>query len=91
MGDIIFLLHRTLQFKTISVTAWNFLHLVKLWRSRVGPNIQHVDPGGDERRQDQAVPLLGGVIEAAATGIPARVVQLVTEVWHRQTVDDLQG
>lgn len=76
---------------TISVIAWKCLHLVVPWSSRIGPDVHHVDPGGDERWQDQAVPLLGGVVEAAAAGVPARMVQLVTEVRHRQPVDDLQG
>lgn len=49
-------------------------YLLDLRRSGVRPHVHHVDPGGDERREDQAVPFLGGVAKAAAAGVPARVV-----------------
>lgn len=52
-------------------------------------HVHHVDPGGNERRQNQSVSLLGGVTEAATAGVPAGVVQLVPEVGHRQPVDHL--
>lgn len=67
------------------------LYLVDLRRSGIGPDINHIDSGGDERRQNQTVSFLGGVTEAAAAGVPAGVMQLITKVWHRQPVDDLQG
>lgn len=60
------------------------------WSSGLRPNVDDVDPGGDEGRQDQAVPGLGQVSEAAAAGVPARVVQLIIQVGHGQTVDHLQ-
>lgn len=67
------------------------LYLVDLWRSRIGSDVEHVDSGGDQRRQNQTVPFLGGITEAAAAGVPTGVMQLVTKVWHRQPVDDLRG
>lgn len=66
------------------------LYLVDLRCSGIRPHIDHVDPGGDERRQNQAVSFLGGVTEAAAAGVPARVMELIVKVRHRQPVDDLQ-
>lgn len=65
-------------------------YLKKPGSSRVGSYIHHVDAGGDQAGEDQAVPLLGGVPEAAAAGVPAGVVQLVPQVGHRQAVDHLQ-
>ncbi len=62
-----------------------------LRRSGIRPDVDHVDSGGDERRQNQTVPFLGGVVEAAAAGVPAGVMQLVPKVRHRQPVDDLRG
>lgn len=61
------------------------------WFSGVRPDVDHIDSGGDERRQNQAVSFLGGIAEAATAGVPARVMQLVTKVRHRQPVDDLRG
>lgn len=59
--------------------------------SRVGSHVHHVDAGGDQAGEDQAVPLLGGVPKAAAAGVPARVVQLIPQVGHGQAVDHLQS
>lgn len=64
--------------------------LVDPRRSGVGSDVDHVDPGGDQGRQDQAVPVLGRVAEAAAAGVPAGVMQLVVHVGHRQPVDHLR-
>lgn len=66
-------------------------YLVDLWCSGIRPDIDHVDSGGDEWRQNQTVSFLGGIIKAAAAGVPAGVMQLVTKVRHRQPVDYLQG
>lgn len=44
--------------------------------------VHHVNPGGDEGRQDQSVALLGGVSEAAAAGVPPGVMQLILDVGH---------
>lgn len=67
------------------------LYLVDLRSSRIGSDVEHVDSGGDQRRQNQTVPFLGGIAKAAAAGVPTGVMQLVTKVWHWQPVDDLQG
>lgn len=67
-----------------------FNHLVYFRRPRVRADVDHVDSGRDERRQDETVSFLRGVAEAAAAGVPARVMQLIAEVWHRQPVDDLR-
>lgn len=67
------------------------LYLVDPRSSRIGSDVEHVDSGGDQRRQNQTVPFLGGITETAAAGVPTGVMQLVTKVWHRQPVDDLQG
>ena len=64
---------------------------MQLRRSGIRPHVDHVDPGGDERRQNQTVSGLGGVSEAAAAGVPAGVMQLVPKVRHRQPVDHLTG
>lgn len=77
--------------RLINVEPPDCLYLVDLWSSRIGSDVEHVDSGGDQRRQNQTVPFLGGIIEAAAAGVPTGVMQLVTKVWHRQPVDDLQG
>lgn len=57
--------------------------------SLVGADIYHVHSVSVDARQDQAVPTLGRVSEAAGTGVPTRVVQLHPLVWHVQAVDDL--
>ena len=57
--------------------------------SFVGADIYHVHSVSVDARQDQAVPTLGRVSEAAGTGVPTRVVQLHPLVWHVQAVDDL--
>lgn len=57
----------------------------------VGPGVHHVNPRSVEAGKDQPVAFLGGVSEAAAAGIPPRMVQLIINVGHRQAVDDLWG
>lgn len=66
-------------------------YLEKPRSSQVSSHIHHVDAGGDEAGEDQAVPLLGGIPKAAAAGVPPRVVQLVPQVGHGQAVDHLQS
>lgn len=85
-----------LAVRGLTVSDWlslksGCLYLVDLRRSGLRPHVNHVDSGRDERRQNQTVPPLGGVSEAAAAGVPAGVVQLVTEVRHRQPVNHLTG
>ena len=65
------------------------LYLVDSWLPRVGAHIDDVDAGGEERRQDEAVAVLGRIPKAATAGVPSRVVQLILHMGHVQTVDDL--
>lgn len=64
--------------------------LVDPRRSGLGSDVDHVDPGGNERRQNEPVPGSGRVAEAAAAGVPTGVMQLIVQVRHRQPVDHLQ-
>lgn len=75
--------------KPVSTAGGIDTDLVDPRSSGIRFHVHHVDPGGNERRQNQPVSLLGSVAEAAAAGVPAGVVQLVPEVGHRQPVDHL--
>lgn len=50
-------LSRQIDYSTYILFICLNLHLVELRSTRLGPNVQNVDPRGDERWQDQAVPL----------------------------------
>lgn len=76
------------EWKSVAVCAAD---LVESGFSGLGADVDHVDPRGDEGGEDEAVPLLGRIAEAAAAGVPATVVELVVDVGHRKAVDDLQN
>src|SRR5690606_7737150 len=52
--------------------------------------IDDVDAARAEARQHQEAALLGRLAVAGAAGVPARVMQLITHVWHLQPVDHLR-
>ena len=57
--------------------------------SGVLSHVDDVDPVTGQAGQDHEAAGLAGIIIAAGAGIPARVVDLIPHVAHRQTVDHL--
>lgn len=64
--------------------------LVQLRGAGLGAHVHHIDAGRDEAGQHQLGAGLGTVPIAAAACVPSRVVQLVLQVGHGQSVDDLR-
>ena len=52
--------------------------------------VRTVDPSAAQGRQHEQAARLAGVAVTAAACVPARMVQLIPLVGHRQPVDDLR-
>lgn len=60
-----------------------------LWLQGIGASIHNVDSIAAQARDDQPVPRSRRVIVAAGTGIPTCVVDLITDMKHRQSMQNL--
>ena len=64
-------------------------HLVQSGVARISLHVHDVDPVGPEAGHDEPGPGGAGVVVAGAAGVPAGVVELVTNVGHVEPGDDL--
>ena len=62
-----------------------FVDLRSFWIS----GVDDVDSAGGDPRQEHEAAVLAGLAVAAAAGVPAEMMQLITNVQHWQTMDHL--
>ena len=65
-------------------------HLGNFGPERVGGSVDDVDAIAAQAGDDKPVPAPAGIVVAAGAGVPAGVMDLITQVWEFQTVNDLR-
>ena len=76
-------------FVALSASVYNATHKRVPGRPGVCGGVDEVDPIATKAGQHEEVPGAAGVAMAARAGVPAAVVDLVTQVRHVQPVDHL--